>query len=152
MMEQLVEFKSNFSYSKLVLIWFVLLCVLILPWVFLLFQFDKVLAVFVILTNMVVFAIIIYVKIVLKIIIDKQERVVECYSMRLLGKKRQISINLKNAYINLNTIRSRSGKLWNLVIIDNEDSTKRIMLTETEGYDDQEIRQIYGVLKRVTVD
>lgn len=149
-MEQLVEFKSNFSNSKLMLIWFVLLCVLILPWLLLLFQFDKVLAVFVIITNMVVFAIIMYIKIVLKIIIDKQEQVIECYSTRLFGKKRQISINLKNAYINLSTIKSRGGQLWNLVIIDNEDSTKRITLTETQGYDDQEIRQMYGVLKRVT--
>jgi hypothetical protein len=152
-MGQLVHFKSNFGTSKLILIWMVLLLVLILPWMGLLFQFDKGIAVFVILTNMMVFAVILYSKISLKVIIHPQGQVIEYYWIMLWGRRRQLSINIKNAHINLDIIKLRGNDLWNLIIIDNKELGKKVSLTEiTDGFDGQQIRYMYQVLKQVSVN
>jgi hypothetical protein len=152
-MLELVDFKSNFSTSKLILIRFVMLLVLTFPWLVLLRQFDKGIAIFVILTNMVVFAVFLCLKISLKIIINPQEQVIEYYWMRFWGGKRQTSINIKNAYISLDIKKYRGNDLWNLIIADNKDLSKKISLTEiTDGFDGQQIRHMHKVLKQVIVD
>ncbi|HTE01766.1 MAG TPA: hypothetical protein VK668_20900 [Mucilaginibacter sp.] len=153
-MRQLVDFKSDFNNPKLIKIWLAILCVLIFPWLVVFFRFNKVITVFAIFINMaVVFAVIAYIKISLKIIIYPQEHIIEYYWMRLFAKKSQITIDIKNAHLNLDIINYKGNNLWNLIITDNNDPGKKISLTEiTDGFDGQQIKTMYQVLKQVSTD
>lgn len=149
-MTELVEFKSDFNTLKLVEIWAVILLLSIVPWLIAFFEFDKILVVFGFATNIIVVAIIKYLKISLKIVIDVQEQIIEYYWMQLWGTKRQISINIKDAEIKWGTIKYRGNELWKLIVVDAQDPDKKISLTEiNDGFDERQMREMYGVLKQV---
>jgi hypothetical protein len=153
MLIELVDFKSNFNTLKVIKIWLVILVVLISPWLFLLSHFDKALAAWALFITITVLIIIIYINLSLKIVIDQQELVVEYYWVKLWGSKHQRTIPIKNARISLSIINFRGNELWNLTITDNEDLRKKIKLTETtDGFDEQQIKQMYKTLKQINAD
>ncbi|MGZ3754437.1 MAG: hypothetical protein ACXVAY_00450 [Mucilaginibacter sp.] len=152
-MTQPVEIKSDFNTLKLVATWAVILLLSITPWLIAWFEFDKALVIFGIATNMLAVAAIIYVKVSLKVIIHPQEQVIEYYWMGLLGRKHQVTINIKEAEIKWGIIKYRGNDLWNLIIVDNKDRDNKIALTEiTDGFDERQMRDMYRVLKQVSTD
>lgn len=148
-----MEFKSTFSTSKVMQIWLVLIGVFLFPWLVLWFQFDKVIAIFAILANVGVCAVVLLLKIGVKISIYPEEQLIEYYWMTLWGRKRQVNIYIKNAHINLDIIQYKGNDLWNLIITDNQDLNKKIQLTEImDGFDGQQIKDLYKSLNAFDVD
>jgi len=144
-------FDSNLR-ASLILIRAVLFIIMLFPWLLLVF-FDKGFIFFAILANIVIFAVILNLKLSFKIIIYPQEHIVEYYCMKLWGKKYMVSINIKNAYINLGTTTYKGNKVLQLIIKDNNDPDKKISLTEAlTEFNEKQLSDIYRALNQVLVD